>query len=545
MKIQATTFGQPADTGGVSSDAFAVRQVGETFIAALADGAGKAVGAREAAERAVRVLVDNYCARPAAWEPQKALREFARTLNNSLFQESLARYGQPELVSTLVVAVIEGGRLYGINIGDSRVYLLSGHTLTQLSLDHAAANGDRTMLTRALGLCDEVEPHSFECELAANDLVLLCSDGITSTLNDAAILATLERGGSARTLVADAVEQATPETRDDASAVVLRIAEPGHLRLKARRDLPIRSGLHRGENVDGYELVRPFAHSASAWLAEKDGVRWTLKFAPAEASENEAILTAFIREAWNAGRVSGDDAFVRAFTPPHATALYYVQEFIDAPSLKTVLRNRHLSVDEAVALGQFLAAAAQRLLRFDLVHGDIKPENILVLPDYAGVQFKLIDLGSAAEIFSVTSRAGTASYLSPERFLGAPVSERTEVFAIGVTLYEALIGAFPFGEIERFQTPVFSPPKPPSRRNPNLPLWLDAVLLRALSIEPQSRYQHFSELSFDLANPERVEPFHSANAPLLERLSPRFYRVGFWLLLGITLALLVSLLSRK
>ena len=545
MKVQTTSFGLPADTDGVSSDAFAVKQVGDTLIAALADGAGKAVGAREAAERAVRVLVENYSARPAAWEPPKALREFARTLNSSLYQESIARYGQPELVSTLVVAVIEGGRLYGINIGDSRVYLVHGGALSQLSLDHAETNGDRTMLTRALGLRDEVEPNSFECEIAANDCVLLCSDGITSTLDDAAILACLERGGSARTLVAEAAEKATIETRDDASAVLLRITDPGHVRVKARRDLPIRSGLHRGDNVDGYDLIRPFAHSECAWLAEKDGVRWTLKFAPADASENDVILTAFIREAWNAGRVSGDDAFVRAFTPPHATALYYIQEFVDAPSLKAVLRNRHLSVDEAVALGQFLAAAAQRLLRFDLVHGDIKPENILVLPDYAGVQFKLIDLGSAAEIFSVTSRAGTPSYLAPERFLGAPVSERTEIFAIGVTLYEALIGAFPFGEIERFQTPVFSPPKPPSRRNPNLPLWLDAVILRTLSIEAQRRYQHFSELTFDLANPERVEPFHSANAPLIERLSPRFYRVGFWLLLSVSLAFLVALLLRK
>ena len=57
------------------------------------------------------------------------------------------------------------------------------------------------------------------------------------------------------------------------------------------------------------------------------------------------------------------------------------------------------------------------------------------------------------EFFSVTSRAGTASYLAPERFQEAPISERTEIFAIGVTLFEALTQAFPFGEIERFQTP--------------------------------------------------------------------------------------------
>ena len=545
MKIHSTSFGQPADAGGESSDAFAVRQIGDTFIAALADGAGKARGAREAAERAVRVIVENFAARPAAWEPSKALREFAHTLNSSLYQESLVRYEQPELVSTLVVAVVEGRRLYGMNIGDSRVYLSRNGKLAQLSLDHTEPNGDRTMLTRALGLRKEVEPYFFECEILAGDLALLCSDGITATLDDAAIHASLTRGESARTLVADAAERATAETRDDTSAIVLRIVEPGHVRAQARRELPIRGTLKRGENVDGYELIRSFAHSDRAWLAEKDGARWTLKFAPAEAADNDAILTAFIREAWNAERVCGDEAFVKAFTPANATARYYVQEFIDAPSLKTVLRSRRLATEEAVALGLFLAAAGQRLVRTDLVHGDIKPENILVLPDYAGVRFKLIDLGSAAEIFSVTSRAGTASYLAPERFRFAPVCERTEIFAIGVTLYESLTGAFPFGEIERFQTPVFSAPKLPSRRNANIPPWLDSVLLHALSIEPERRYQHFSEVAFDLANPERVEPFHSANAPIIERLTPRFYRNGFWALLVATLALLAVLIFRK
>jgi serine/threonine protein kinase len=101
--------------------------------------------------------------------------------------------------------------------------------------------------------------------------------------------------------------------------------------------------------------------------------------------------------------------------------------------------------------GGFLCDAGIRLLQLDLVHGDIKPENVLVVSDYDRVRFKLIDLGSAAEVFSVTSRAGTASYLAPERFQNAPICERTEIFAIGVALYEALTGRLPFGEIERFR----------------------------------------------------------------------------------------------
>jgi serine/threonine protein kinase len=324
---------------------------------------------------------------------------------------------------------------------------------------------------------------------------------------------------------------------------VIDIERTGKMRAMSQKPLPILEKLAKGDLVDGYELIRPFADTDRVWLAVKDGRKWTLKFAPTEAAGDEAILERFVKEAWNASRVEGEP-FASAFTPDVATARYYVQEFVEAPSLKALLKSRALSVDEAVALGQFLCDAESRLLRFDLVHGDVKPENLLVLADYDRVRFKLVDLGSCAEIFSVTSRAGTASYLAPERFHSAPISERTEVFAIGVTLYEALTRKFPFGEVERFQTPVFHPTKHPSSLNPNVPPWLDHVILRALSIEPKRRYQHFSELLFDLHHPERVEPFYQTGTSLIERNPLGLYRAGFWTLAALSAYLLLRLLTQ-
>jgi serine/threonine protein kinase len=202
-----------------------------------------------------------------------------------------------------------------------------------------------------------------------------------------------------------------------------------------------------------------------------------------------------------------------------------------------------LAVDEAVALGKFLLTAVQNLLRFDLVHGDLKPENILVIPGYDRIHFKLIDFGSVTEVFSITSRAGTASYLAPERFHEAPISERTEIFAIGATLFEALTRTLPFGEIERFQTPRFHRPKRPGSLNPNLPPWFEAVLLRALAIKPESRYQNYSEMLFDLERPDQVMPFHGEGVPLIERDPLRFYKTGFFVLLVVVFVLLLMLLK--
>ena len=543
LKVNLTSFGLPKCDGAESDDSFAVKSWDETVIAVLADGAGAARDAREASTRIVQSLMSNYAARPASWSQQKALAEFTKIINHTLHHESLARHSTPEMISTLSVAVIEGNRLFGLNVGDSRVYLSRAGQISQLSHDHVI--NDRTfshVLQRAIGLAPEVEPHCFETELRDGDIAFLCSDGVSNVLDDDALSKKLSHRTPARAIVQHARELATDETLDDASAIVIDITETGKLRAVSQLPLLIPDTLRKGEVIDGYELVRPFQYSDRVWLATKDGQRWTLKFAPLEARDNEAVLHLFVKETWNATRLHAE-YFVEAFMPERATARYYVMEFVEAPSLKTLLASRRLSVDEAVELGRFLIEASAHLLRLDLVHGDIKPENILVISHYDRLRFKLIDLGSATEIFSITTRAGTASYLAPERFHHAPISERTEIFAIGVTLYQALTGAFPYGEIERYQTPVFHTAKAPARLNPNLPPWLEALILRACAVDPERRYRHYSEVAFDLANPAKVEPFFQTETALLERDPLRFYKTGFFILLAITIGLLVKVLS--
>ena len=542
MKLRSTTHGIAREEGTPSSDAFGVRAWGETVIAVLADGAGMGEPAREAAQRAVRSLLENYEARPRTWSPQRALSEFTQLLNRTLYQESLARFDRPEMVSTLAATVIEGDRLFGVNIGDSRVCLARNGTLEVLSEDHVET--DRThVLTRALGMAPDVEPHVFERTLQNGDITLLCSDGVSNHLSTDALAGELATGGTARGIVKAAHQHATAETMDDMSAIVLDVAQTGRLREMSDRDLSIPGSLRKGETIDGYELVRPFQDSNRVWLAEKSGQRVVLKFAPLEAAESEAHFSAFVRETWNATRLDSGN-FVSAYEPMVRTARYYVMEFVDAPSLSKVLQDRRLSVDSAVGLGRFLVESGLNLLRRDLVHGDIKPENILCVGDYAKLSFKLLDLGSAAEVFSVTSRAGTASYLAPERFHSAPISERTEIFAMGVTLYQSLTQAFPYGRIERFQTPVFHAAKRPTTLNSNIPPWLEAVILRAIARNPQRRYQHYSEFTYDLTHPEKVEPFFEDNAPLLERNPLGFYKAGFYTLLLLALWLLMQLLTR-
>lgn len=542
MKVLVTSHGIASQEGRPSADCFAARSWDQTVIAVLCDGAGTGEPAREAAQRAVKSLIENYEARPRSWPPERALAEFACSLSRSLYQESQERFGRTEMVSTLAAAVIEGDRLHGLNLGDSRIYLRHNGELRALSTDHVDS-ARPNMLTRALGLAAETEPAVFSADLHDGDSVLLCSDGVWSNLPAAELLGEMQKHSPARCIVLAAREMATEETMDDMSVIALDIQRIGKLRAMSGRSLSIPGKLSKGDVVDGFELLRHFNGTDRVWLAEKDGMRVVLKFAPREAADSPAHLDAFTRETWNATRIHSP-RFIRSHEPAFLTARYYVMEFANAPSLAAVLGERLLSVDSAVAMGKFLAAAGQELLRLDLAHGDIKPENILCIGDYSRLDFKLVDLGSAAPLFSVTSRAGTASYLAPERFHGSPLSERTEIFSIGVSLYQALTGRLPYGQIERYQTPVFSAPKRPSQLNPNIPLWLDAAILRAIARNPAKRHQRFSELLHDLEHPDQAQPNFEEDTPLIERNPLAFYKAGFFIFLLISLWLALKLLLR-
>jgi serine/threonine protein kinase len=402
------------------------------------------------------------------------------------------------------------------------------------------------VLDRAVGLEAAVAPCVFETDLRDGDAALLCSDGLSNLLDETALLSGLRSHHTARHFVYDARDKATPETLDDISAIVIQIEKTGKLAAVKSLPLAIPPNLRRGDQIDGYTLVKSFQQSDRVWLATRDNQRFTLKFAPQEAAQSDEILNAFVKESWNATRLQDGGFFPRSFVPERVTARYYVMDFIEASNLKALLRSRRLAVDEGVALGRFLLKAAQYLMRLDLVHGDIKPDNILVPGGYDSIDFKIVDFGSVTEVFSIASRAGTASYLAPERFQGAPISERTEVFAIGATLFEALTQSLPYGEIERFQTPAFHAPKRPGALNSNLPAWMESVLLRAVSVDPSRRYQNYSEFLFDLDHPDRVAPFHAPNTPLRERDPLRFYKAAFFttLAVAITLLLLLLMLTR-
>lgn len=326
---------------------------------------------------------------------------------------------------------------------------------------------------------------------------------------------------------------------DDTTAVVIDILEENQVEKLKAQDLIIPEKLNQNDEIDGYILEKSLIQNNRTWICSKKGKKYVVKFAPLEAIDDKNILDLFVKEAWNSKRLKAG-FFPKAVIPKKRTHRYYVQEQILGIDLKTYIKKRHLHIDDAVNLAKTLLHMAQYLVKFDLVHGDIKPENIMVIERDGKLIFKIIDFGSMTEIYSINSQAGTPSYLSPQRFKGDAINESSETFAIGVTLYESLTQKLPYGEIEPFQQPVFKSGKSAKKLNNNIPLWLESIILRATAVEENERYSHYSEMIFELENSNKVKPFYNKEAPLLERNPLITCKIGFFTMLIINILMVIA-----
>ena len=507
-------------------DFYEVKVMDTITVAVVCDGVGSAVAGAEAAKRTCNFLVHSLKNRPKSWSMEKSIKYFIENINRVLYMESMEDYAREELVTTLALVVIEGERLYGANVGDSRIYLSRKNAFTQLSHDHSMdEEGMENVLTSAMGLEEDVSPYYFENNLQKDDQVLLCSDGLYNELSQNELAEGMKM--SASFLVKKASKKHDDTLPDDTTAVVLAIKELDPRFKYKQSDLKVQETYKVGEEIDGYRLLKPLIQNNRTWLCEKRGLNYVIKFVPFEALDDTMVLDMFVKEVWMAKRLKAG-FFPKAVVPKNRTHRYYIMSFIEGKSLKEYTQKKPLSVDMSVELAIFLLKMSQFLIRLDLVHGDIKPENILVTERKGKLVFKMVDFGSITEAYSNVTRVGTPSYLAPERFRQAPITEQTELYAIGVTLYEVLTQKYPFGEIEPFQTPSFEKSiKVPSKFNAKIPSWLESVMLRALETDTNKRYHNYSEMQYEIANPEKVKPYFDKNKSFIERHEFMVYKVGF------------------
>ena len=256
-----------------------------------------------------------------------------------------------------------------------------------------------------------------------------------------------------------------------------------------------------------YRIVRKLGTGgmANVYLAEDEvlGRRVAIKILNDRHAGDDQFIERFRREAKNAASLSHPN-IVSIYDRGEAEGTYYIaMEYLDGRSLKELIVARgpapiHVAVDYA----RQILAAVRFAHRHGIVHRDIKPHNVLV--DGEG-RLKVTDFGIAragvSQMTEVGSIIGTAQYLSPEQAKGAPVDQTSDLYSVGVVLYELLTGVVPFtGDtpVEIAMKHLSMVPEPPSAKRAEIPRDLDMVIMRALAKDPSERYHSAEEMDADL-----------------------------------------------
>lgn len=537
---------------------------------ALADGISSSEVSALASQAAVTGFLEDYFSTSDTWSVKKSAQRVLYAINSWLHaqtRQSAYRYEQDKgYVCTFSALVIKAATAHVFHLGDARIYRLRGSMLEQLTEDHRVrVSAEKSYLGRALGINPQLEIDYQSLAVEPGDVFLLATDGVYEHLNPRFMAETIAahtlgaHGGApandldaaARRLVGEAYAQGS---EDNLTVQIVRIDElpapDAGERLRQLAGLPFAPALEPRMLFDGYRIVRE-VHASSrshACLAidEASGEQVLIKTPATDLRNDPAAMERFLTEEWIARRVSSAHALKAWPQTRKRNFLYIVTEFIEGRTLtQWMIDHPKPDLETVRGIVAQIAKGLQALHRLEMVHQDLRPENIMI--DTTGTA-RIIDFG-ATRVAGLAENAahegpepilGTEQYAAPEYFLGEDGTSRADIFSLGVIAYQMLTGRLPYGaDVSRARTGAaqrrlaYRSARDEERA---VLAWVDEAIRRAVHPDPWKRYAEVSEFVYDLHHPNPA--FVSRNrVPLLER-----HPETFWKGVSIILALIVLVL---
>ena len=305
------------------------------------------------------------------------------------------------------------------------------------------------------------------------------------------------------------------------------------------------SQLRAGDQLDHYRIENLVARSGMASIFrgvdERTGEQVAIKIPHPEVESDPVTYDRFHREQ-DIGQKMNHPGVMKVMTNPDRSQVYMVMEWVNGRLLREILHDeRKLPPDRAVRIALGIAEALEYIHTHGVVHRDLKPENIMVDGDD---HVKLIDFGIAGQegarrltFAKLSQLMGTPDYISPEQVKGKRGDGRSDVYALGVMLYEMLTGEAPFRGPNAFaimNDRLLNNPTPPREMDPAISPQLQEIIYRALERDPKNRYASARELAWDLRHLDEVGV---ADRPELrdwrKRRSPLYRRILFYVMLAL------------
>lgn len=519
-------------------------------LLAVADGVSGHAGGREASEMSVRSLLSDYYATPETWEVTASLDKVLGAVNRWMLAQAARQRDMAGMATTLSALVLRGRRYNIGHVGDSRIYRLCDGRLELLTTDHVWDRPDmRHVLKRAIGLDQHLQVDYSDGELHAGDLFALLTDGVWERLGDKRIHEILALYQNPQLAADDLVKSAlAADGQDNATALVVRVEQLGEENFADLRTVSKTLGLppklKPGERLDDFEVLQLLHESRTSLIYKVQHITTqqvcVLKTLQPLLAQDIESCSALLNEEWLAKRVVAH-FFPQVLPIPmeRRSCLYYVMSFHAGATLQKQLDSGlYFTAADVGGIAIRLVKGLTVLHRLNIVHRDIKPANIHMGEDG---RLRILDLGvslsAMADSVQAGSNPGTPSFMAPELFTGATASVQSDLYAAGVTLYHLLTRKYPYGEIEPFQHPRFGNPIPPTRYRPEIPQWLENILLKAVAIDPAARFETAEEMLLALETGESRPVAPPLRAPLAARSVS-----GLWQLVAVVSLLVNALL---
>ena len=305
------------------------------------------------------------------------------------------------------------------------------------------------------------------------------------------------------------------------------------------------TSLHPGTQLDHYRLENLVARSGMASIYRatdlQSGRPVAIKIPHPEVEADPLFYDRFKREE-EIGKKLDHPGVMKVYGHDDHSRVYMVMEWVDGRLLRQILiENKKLPIERAIRITLGICEALEYIHSKGVVHRDLKPENIMV---DANDHVKLIDFGIAGSagmrrltFAKLTQAMGTPDYISPEQVKSKRGDARSDIYALGVMLYEMLTGEVPFHGPNAFaimNDRLLNNPVPPRELNQEISPQLQEIIYRAIERKPENRYASAREFAHDLRNPSEVGV---AERPELRdwktRRSPRGRQILFYVVLAL------------
>ena len=529
---------------------------------AIADGISSSDVSQIASKSAVTSFLIDYFSTSELWSVQKSAHRVLASINSWLIaqsQKGAFPYDKNRgYVCTFSAMIMRSHTAHIFHIGDTRIYRLRDKELTQLTQDHRLfVSPEKSYLSRALGIEKELIIDHETHKLQEDDIYLFMSDGIYEHIEPDVLIDTIEKNQNNLQEAAQKIYEIalTNKSDDNLTIQIVRVDTLSDSDFKdidrTLVDKKIQPILTPGEIFEGYKIVREI-HATSrshVYLAidEKSTKKVVIKTPSIDLHNDKAYLERFLLEEWIAKRMSNPYLLKAHPQENEREYLFSVSEYVEGKTLEQWMRDKgSVSLDTVRNIATQIAKGLQAMHRQELIHQDLRPQNIIInetdtikIIDYGSV--KISGLSDVNTLMKQEQILGTMLYSAPEYFLGEIGTHKSDIYSLGVIVYEMLSGSHPYGvEVSKAKSRAQQRKlryKPLHNDHSGIPLWVDAAVKKALAPTPQNRYSELSEFIYDLKHPnESLTKEHQI--PFIERNPLMFWKsLSFFLMLVILLLL--------